>query len=88
MAKTYTADIRPKFRDSDIACMKRNRVMLGEAAWMCDGAPTHGFADHGNARQVFTYLAGNGAAPMPPDGPWSQAWLDTYKAWMNDGFQI
>jgi hypothetical protein len=26
------------------------------------------------------------AKAMPPDGPWSQDWLDAYQNWMDTGF--
>jgi hypothetical protein len=28
-----------------------------------------------------------GAKKMPPDGAWPQDWLDTYRNWMDTGFQ-
>ena len=87
MALTYAADILPKFRLGDVNCMRRRQILLSDAGWMCSADATFGFADHGNARHVFDYLNSQGDSPMPPDGPWSQDWLDTYKNWMNGGFQ-
>ena len=84
MAITFLHDIRPKFRDQDIACMLRATVLLGDAGWMCDPAPNHGFADHGNARHVYAALK---KGVMPPDKKWPQHWLDTFESWMAGGFQ-
>jgi hypothetical protein len=81
--KTFSADIRPKFRPKDVTCMSRAHVNLDDAAWMCDAAGGAGYADHANARRVFSALS-KGA--MPPDGAWSPDWLATYQAWMDSGF--
>jgi hypothetical protein len=51
---------------------------------MCDPASGSGHADHANARRVYAALI---AKKMPPDGPWPQDWLDTYRNWMDTGFQ-
>jgi hypothetical protein len=83
MATTYSKDIRPLFRPQDVTCMTKAGVRLGDAAWMCDPAGNHGFADHGNARHVYAALE---KGVMPPDRKWSQQALDTYKTWMNVGF--
>jgi|EndMetStandDraft_5_1072996.scaffolds.fasta_scaffold752202_2 hypothetical protein len=84
MPVTYEHDIRPKFRTRDINCMTPRGYPIGDAQWMCDPAAGNDFADHGNARLVFSVLS---AGQMPPDGTWSQDWLDTYQAWMAGGFQ-
>jgi hypothetical protein len=84
MPATYANDIRPKIRDRDITCMTRRGYSIGDADWMCDPSPGDGFDDHGNARHVFEVLS---VGKMPPDGKWSQDWLDTYQAWMDGGFQ-
>lgn len=81
---TYAVDIRPKFRAQDVACMTPRHMLIGESDWMCDAAAGFGFPDHGNARHVFQRIS-NGS--MPPDGRWSQAWMDTYQGWMTGGFQ-
>ena len=83
MAVTFANDIRPKFRDQDISCMARRGVHLDDATWMCDPEANHGFDDHGNARRVHAALS---AGRMPPDGAWSDAWLDVYADWMSGGF--
>jgi hypothetical protein len=81
---TYSADVRPKFRPQDINCMARHHVKLNDATWMCDATPGNGFADHGNARLVYSKLS---SGDMPPDGPWPADWLTTYQNWMTAGFQ-
>jgi hypothetical protein len=85
-AGSFARDILPKFRPLDISCMARRHVKLADATWMCDPAANPSFpdfADHANARRVFAMLS---AKAMPPDGPWSQDWLDTYQNWMDTGF--
>lgn len=84
MPKTYADDIRPKIRQKDVNCMTPRGYAIGDVEWMCDAAASHGFDDHGNARTVFDQLS---QGFMPPDGAWPQDWLDTYQAWMTDGFQ-
>jgi len=84
MATTYLQDIRPKFRDGDIACMTKATVLLGDAAWMCDPSANHGFADHGNARHVYAAL---NKGVMPPDKKWPADWLAAFECWMAGGFQ-
>jgi hypothetical protein len=84
MATTYEADIRPLFRDRDLACMVPHGILLDLASWMCDAAGRYGFDDHGNARIVQKRLV---AGEMPPDAPWSPAQLTAYEAWVTDGFQ-
>lgn len=84
MPTTYGTDIRPLFREGDIACMRHRRVFLDDPAWMCDAAPQYGYDDHGNARVVQETLV---AGDMPPDAPWSPAHHAAYQKWMDDGFQ-
>lgn len=81
---TYTDDILPMFRPQDVTCMTPQGVKIGDVTWMCDPAGNHGFPDHGNARRVFAALH---RGFMPPDGQWSQQWLDTYQSWMDGGFE-
>ena len=83
MSTSYQADIRPKFRESDIACMTPRHILLDSQAWMCDPGPQFGYDNHGNARVVLERLE---AGDMPPDGAWPPDWLATYKEWMSDGF--
>ena len=83
MATTYANDIHPLFRPGDITCMARHGAKLGDSSWMCDAAASHGFADHGNARMVFSRLS-NGT--MPPDGAWPKYKIDICSQWITDGF--
>ncbi len=83
MATTFTSNVLPLFRSGDIACMTPMGVKLGDADWMCDPGPAHGFPDHGNARIVFAALS---RRSMPPDHPWPPSQLDAYDQWMRDGF--
>ena len=84
MSVSYFADILPKFRPGDIRCMKGKGVLLGDADWMCDPSAAEGFDDHGNARRVYAALS---EGFMPPDGAWPPDWIETYRNWMNGGFQ-
>jgi hypothetical protein len=70
---TYAHDIRPLFRDQDIACMTPKRVKLADPTWMCVAA---------NAQRVFDVLQ---AGVMPPDGKWPPDRLWIFKNWMDDG---
>jgi len=73
MALGYAADIRPLFRDTDIACMTPKGVRLGDSAWMCN-------AQH--AQRVYAQLAGG---TMPPDGAWPGDNVAKFKSWMDEG---
>jgi len=86
MAKSYGTDVKPLFRPKDINCMAGQGVSLDDPGYMCDPNGDTTFADHANARLVYSRLTGT-KHPMPPDGPWTQAQLDIYSAWMTDGFQ-
>jgi hypothetical protein len=72
---TYAQDIRPLFRDHDIACMTPKGVKLADPNWMVVVA---------NAQRVFDVLQ---AGVMPPDGKWSDAKLALFKSWMDGGLQ-
>ena len=85
MPKTYAADVLPLFRPTDINCMGRQGVLLEEPQYMCDPAGDYAFSDHANARHVHARLT-DPNSPMPPDGAWPQSQIDTYAAWMSDGF--
>jgi hypothetical protein len=64
--------------------MTSKGVRLGDSQWMCNPSASNGFDDHGNARRVYAALS---EGFMPPDGAWSQDWLDTYQRWMTEGCQ-
>jgi hypothetical protein len=72
---TYSNNIRPLFRDSDINCMARRGVMLADANWMCTPK---------NADDVYTKLS---IGDMPPDSPWPQENLNTFKSWIESGLR-
>ena len=73
MALSFAKDIRPLFRDGDIACMKPAGVDLGNAAWMCVPA---------NAQLVYGAVS---AGKMPPDAPWAAERVSLFKSWMDAG---
>lgn len=71
---TYSHDIRPLFRDMDIACMVHRGKKLNDATWMCTPA---------NAQEVYNAVF-NGV--MPPDGRWPPDRVALFKQWMDDGY--
>lgn len=73
MALRFATDIRPLFRDGDVACMKHGGVLLDDAAWMCVPA---------NAQAVYGAVSGG---KMPPDAAWAKERVATFKAWMDAG---
>jgi hypothetical protein len=84
---SFATDIAPLFRSTDVSCMARLGVSLGDYAYMSD--PTGGgtFADHANARNVYAHLTGDTTPRMPMGGPyWSAAQLQLFAQWMTDGF--
>jgi hypothetical protein len=72
-ALTYSHDIRPLFRDTDIACMVPRGKLLDNSAWMCTPA---------NAQQVFQAIS---TGRMPPDGAWPPERVALFKQWMDQG---
>jgi len=70
---SYSSDIRPLFRASDIACMATKGVKLDNFAWL---------SDPGHAQKVYAKLQ---SGAMPPDGAWSQDKLSLFKDWIDDG---
>jgi len=73
MALSFATDIRPMFRDGDVACMKPAGIALDEAAWMCVAA---------YAQLVYGAVA---AGKMPPDAPWGSEKVAVFKEWMEAG---
>jgi hypothetical protein len=73
MALSFAADIRPLFRDGDVACMKNAGVALDDPAWMCVAA---------NAQSVYHAVSGGA---MPPDKPWPADRVALFKTWMDAG---
>jgi hypothetical protein len=74
MALSFATDIRPLFRDGDVACMKPGGIALDEASWMCVPA---------NAQLVYGEVE---AGKMPPDKPWGKETVAKFKAWMDAGY--
>lgn len=74
MALSFTADIRPLFRDSpDIDSMKNFGLDLSS------------YADvKANAEAIYSRLEDGS---MPCDDPWPAAQVAKFKQWMDDGMQ-
>jgi len=72
---TYSHDIRPLFRDMDIACMVPRGKLLNDATWMCTPA---------NAQRVFNAVSTH---RMPPDAPWPPERVALFKQWMDQGLK-
>jgi hypothetical protein len=69
-APTFRADIRPLFRDSDIAAMKS----------MIDLSSYEDVRD--NANEIYARLS---EGSMPCDGAWPEQRVSTFKAWLDAG---
>jgi len=74
-APGFAHDIRPLFRDGDVACMTPRGVKLADATWMRTPA---------NAQRVYNILH---AGAMPPDGRWPDDKLGIFKSWIDGGLQ-
>jgi hypothetical protein len=74
MALSFAKDILPMFREGDVKCMAPAGVKLDDPGWMCVAA---------NADAVYDAVS-NGS--MPPDAPWPEERVKTFKAWMDEGF--
>ncbi|HEY5214315.1 MAG TPA: hypothetical protein VIJ38_14970 [Acidobacteriaceae bacterium] len=73
MALSFATDIRPLFRDGDIACMKPSGIALDDPGWMCVPA---------NAQMVYVSVSDG---TMPPDAPWAADRVSLFKKWMDAG---
>ncbi len=69
----FSTDIRPLFRDSDVASMKPNGIDLSSYANVKE-------------RALDIYAAVSEGA-MPCDGAWSQEKVKKFKEWMDEGMQ-
>ena len=69
-APSFQADIRPLFRDSDIAAMKS----------MIDLSSYEDVRD--NANEIYARLS---EGSMPCDGAWPEQRVSTFKAWLDAG---
>ena len=78
---SYSADIKPLFRDVDISHMKRAGVELDNYTYM---------SNPDNANRVLATLSPHdGELPKtPPGGPyWTPAQLALFTQWQNDGYK-
>jgi len=77
---SFATDIKPLFRDVDIAHMRRFRVELDDYAYMSN-------ADNAN-RVLATLTRQSGKPPaMPPGGPyWTADQLALFAQWQKDGY--
>jgi hypothetical protein len=73
MALSFATDIRPLFRDGDIACMKPAGIALDDPAWMRIPA---------NAQLVYGAVS---TGKMPPDAPWPLTHVTLFKQWLDAG---
>ena len=69
-APSFEADIRPLFRDSDIAAM----------ASMIDLSSYEDVRE--NANEIYARLSDGS---MPCDGAWPEQQVSTFKAWLDTG---
>ncbi|MCU1298249.1 MAG: hypothetical protein JWO91_2527 [Acidobacteriaceae bacterium] len=76
---SFSKDVAPLFRPSDIEQMKVYGVLLNKYEWLSKPA---------NARLVFAYLSGQRTPRMPLGGPyWSDEQVNLFLQWMNGGYQ-
>ncbi len=76
---SFARDIRPLFREIDIAHMSPMAVLLDDYAYM---------SNPDNATLVYEYLDGTKQPRMPIRGPyWSDEQLKLYSDWMAGGRQ-
>lgn len=73
MALSFAKDIRPLFREGDVECMSPGGVLLDDPEWMRVAA---------NAQAVYHAVS---TGSMPPDAPWSEEQVKTFKTWMDEG---
>ena len=74
---SFEKDIKPLFRPMDVECMRSRGLFL------LDYDSVKGMAD-----SVLFMLGPDGSPRMPYGGPyWSQAALDLFKKWMDDGYE-
>ncbi len=70
---SFAADIRPLFRDKDVAAMKPNGIDLSS------------YNDvRKRAQDIYSRLSGK---DMPCDGQWSDGQVQIFKAWVESGMK-
>jgi hypothetical protein len=85
---SFATDIKVMFTQTDLRCMSAQGVALDDYNYMSDPTPDGDYPDHANARHVYGRLTGDETPRMPHGEPfWGQAALDTFKHWMDGGFQ-
>jgi hypothetical protein len=74
---SYTSDIRPLFTELD-----RDHMSFMFDLWSYDDVKN-------NADDIYDAVSNKRMPPAPPkaDGPWSQEKIDTFKEWVDGGFQ-
>lgn len=78
-AVSFSRDILPLFRPTDIEHMNAFGVLLHKYEWMSQPK---------NARNVYRHLTGQAQPQMPLGGPfWSDEQLDLFKRWMDGGYR-
>jgi len=78
---SFSADIKPLFREIDISHMKRGGVELDSYEYM---------SNPDNANSVLASVSPQGGQPpsMPPGGPyWTPAQLALFARWQEDGYK-
>jgi hypothetical protein len=79
MPISFASQIKPLFRDIDVAHMKRLGVLLDDFTYMSDASN-----NHKHAQSVLDTLTSH---KMPPGGPfWTQDNLDLFAQWMSEGY--
>ena len=83
MATGFATDVLPMFTDMDITHMAERGVYLNKYDYMADSTD-----DYANASAVYQQLS---SGDMPPswsgEQPWSAEKVQTFKDWMNGGYQ-
>jgi hypothetical protein len=78
---SFSADIKPLFREIDISHMKRGGVELDSYEYM---------SNPDNANSVLASVSPQSGQPpsMPPGGPyWTPAQLALFARWQEDGYK-
>lgn len=90
MSVSFQQDVLPLFTSDDISHMKQQdpAVYLDDYKWMSDPGVD---GSHDNANTVYNAVAPPNAY-MPIDGngnlvAWPQSKVDTFKQWMDGGYQ-
>lgn len=76
-ALSYEKDIKPLFTATD-----RDHMSFMFDLWSYEEVKS-------NASDIYDAVSNQRMPPSPPqgEGPWTQDQIDTFKTWMDDGFQ-